>query len=167
MRLLAMEVCLHRVSHTSSTTGSIRILTQLLQNVQNISTIHTDTNAVMFLPVPHENGVKFCSGNSVQLCPPFGLNKAKQIWTSSLQKLSKSHSIQLDWIWFDLCTQSLRYAVWKGTWKKSYILTYIIPYSFLAVGKSVASVHFLLPDTSSPGAHISFADVLAKAADPF
>jgi hypothetical protein len=66
------------------------------------------------------------------------------------------------------CT--LRYTVWKGNWQKSYIFIYIIqdiPYSCLAVGKSVANVHFLLPDISSPGAHISFAGVLVKAADPF
>jgi hypothetical protein len=55
----------------------------------------------------------------------FESHKAKQRWTSTLQKLSKSHSIQLYWIWFGLCTHSLRSAIWKGNWEKSYTLTYI------------------------------------------
>jgi len=43
----------------------------------------------------------------------------------------------------------------------------MIPYSYLAVEKCVASAHFLLPDTSSPDAHISFVGVLVKSVGPF
>jgi hypothetical protein len=43
----------------------------------------------------------------------------------------------------------------------------MIPYSCPVVAKSVANVHFLLPDTSSPSVHISFVGVLVKVADPF
>lgn len=43
----------------------------------------------------------------------------------------------------------------------------MLPYSYLAVVKSVANVHFLLLDTWSPGVHISFAGVLVKAVGPF
>jgi hypothetical protein len=43
----------------------------------------------------------------------------------------------------------------------------MIPYSCLAVEKCVASVHFLLPDTSSPDVHTSFVGVLVKSVGPF
>jgi hypothetical protein len=38
----------------------------------------------------------------------FESSKMKWRWTSALQKLSESHSIQLNWIWFGLRTHSLR-----------------------------------------------------------
>jgi hypothetical protein len=47
----------YKMSHKSGTIQSIGVLTQLLQNMLNISTICTDTN-VMFLPVQGKGKVK-------------------------------------------------------------------------------------------------------------